>query len=513
MRDVRSLLLVACILLAAGAFPACSCEDNGQMGRQDLAGLDLSASAGDLAGAMVMPSTDGGCGIAGANCASGAACCSGSCDPSMHVCTIPQCAPVNAQCKVATDCCNLNCSSGLCTAGQCVSDNQPCTPGGASCCSTQCVNGSCKPLNTQCLTAGNACGTGTDGGTLQCCGKLCTNGTCAAPSQVSYCTQPGDICQHDNECCTGVCTIPNGGSVGTCANIAVKCGPNANGGVDGTVCKGCQGCCSSYCQPFGTGGSHICQPASGCHVLGDLCLKNTDCCGGDAMSGLPGAGLVICTAVPGFPQIGTCSMANPNNCSGEPTCKNTCQPEGDICHNKDVMCSSNSFPANCCSAPGASSGVCLPDKLGVPRCFGLAPGDGGAMGCQGTGQACASSADCCGGLPCLPNASGHLVCGSVSCVPGGGTCTTTADCCTGFACSVPAGSTSGTCVNPTPPPPQPVDGGATDLASPPPSCALSGQSCTAGGAPACCGAGQCIGPTGAACGASETDCICSSPII
>ncbi len=402
------------------------------------------------------------------------------------------CAGNGVACANAAACCTLDCTNGACAATQCVSDNQPCTAGGAACCSTQCVNGSCKPLNTTCKTAGNSCAGGGD-----CCSKLCVGGTCAVPSQVSYCTQLGDICFADGECCTGVCLGASGATAGTCAAIATSCS------VDGTSCNGCSTtprCCSGFCAPFGASGATICQPASGCHVLGDLCHATTDCCGGDVASGLPGAGLVICVPDPTHPQIGTCSMANPNNCpNNQPTCKNTCQPEGDVCHFKGVGgCSSNSFPANCCGAPGSASGMCQLDKLGVPRCYGLAA-------CVMAGGSCASSADCCNGVPCTPNASGALTCGTAMCVDAGGVCTTTADCCTGLACNLPPGALKGTCTAPTAPP---SDGGA------PPVCALYGQACST--TTSCCGGqGTCLGPypTSAACAAGEADCTCYTPLM
>ena len=40
-----------------------------------------------------------------------------------------------------------------------------------------------------------------------------------------------------------------------------------NGGLP--RCGG--GCCSRACAPWGPTGALVCQPASGCHVNGDLC--------------------------------------------------------------------------------------------------------------------------------------------------------------------------------------------------------------------------------------------------
>ena len=335
---MRTYLLTLAVLAIGGLTPGCGCNHNTGVG--DMLGTDTDGGEDMTA---VVP-VDGGCFTGGNACSVNTECCSGVCDPAMHICTVAACAANGSTCVNPTDCCGLNCAGGTCSSMACVSDNQPCTAGGNSCCSQQCDNGTCKPLNATCSTAGNACTTDAN-----CCSGKCnpTSMTCEAPSTVSYCTQPGDICFHNAECCTGVCTIASGATAGTCATITTPCR------VDGLTCDGCGGCCSSYCAPFGTGTTKICQPASGCHVLGDLCTKNTDCCGGDEPNGLPGSGLVICVPDPAHPSIGTCSMANPNNCvNKEPTCKNTCQPEGDVCHYLgNGGCSSNSFPNNCCSAP------------------------------------------------------------------------------------------------------------------------------------------------------------------
>jgi hypothetical protein len=481
--DARTLILGALLVLFSGANPGCGCNKD-KNGNGDGGGdASVLGDGGTDDAAMVLISTDGGCTASGDVCQMGGQCCSGVCDSSGH-CGQGMCAQASQTCKVGTDCCTLSCSNGACSTQQCISDGQACTAGGAACCSTKCVGGTCQALNAMCKTAGNAC----PNGNADCCSKLCTSGLCATPSKVSYCTQPGDICYRDNDCCTGVCAGVTASAPGTCATLGGGCA------VDGLACNGCTGCCSSYCAPFGTLGSRICQPASGCHVLGDLCHVNADCCGGDLRTMLPGAGVVVCVPDPTYPTIGTCSKASPTNCPNKqmyPTCQKACQPEGDVCHYlMNGGCSSNSFPADCCGMPGASAGVCKLDKLGVPRCYGITT-------CVMAGGICASAADCCNGVPCVPDATGLLKCNmpTVTCQPAGAVCTTTTDCCTGYECLVPPGSLKGTCTAPMPPPTPPdmappadLNGytppdlyGAPppDLATPPPGmCALYGQSCS-----------------------------------
>ena len=559
--------------IVVGVFLAGACDDKGTPGDgpgKEVAVTDLRPDApadlgpnndgpkagegvsGDAKRDALAPDTKP-CKVTGTTCAANAECCTGTCTNGM--CAIA-CFSDGDACKVATDCCSLSCTNGKC-APACVSDNQPCTVGGTACCSTQCVvatgdggsatQGKCKPLNPTCATAGNACtvitppppvpdaglkldvGPRPEAGTvpiITCCSGQCIAGKCAAPSQVSFCTQVGDICFKDSECCTGACAgITATKPAGTCAAIT-----GSNCLVDGITCAGCNGCCSSFCAPFGMSGPNVCQPASGCHVEGDLCHKDTDCCGGDPaqIGKIPGAGLVKCEPDPTYPQIGRCSKPNASNCPPGLNCGNSCVPEGAACHYKgNGGCPSNSTRNDCCAAPG-NSGMCKLDKLGIPRCYGL-----GA--CVPAGGDCASSADCCNNLPCVPDAAGHLKCGAAPCVPQGGVCTTTADCCAGMPCIVPPGSLAGICGPPPPPPPgdgplktdgpKPPDLGplpdgykVPDKAIPPdqklPTCALYGQGCSTT-MPCCPNQGDCRRPypTATLCTAGATDCTCFNPII
>jgi hypothetical protein len=234
----------------------------------------------------------------------------------------------------------------------------------------------------------------------------------------------------------------------------------------------------------------ICQPAEGCHVTGDLCTKDTDCCGYKG-SGLPGDGNVTCDFSGGVPGLGICR--NPLSCN----------PEGNVCHFKDYVCGSSSARNDCCEHLGSATD-CELDKLGVPRCHAITT-------CRKTGETCASSADCCDGSPCVPDSTGVLHCGATPCVPTTGGCTTDADCCSGLTCTHPLGSTSGTCGG-APPPPPPVDGGvydAPDAVDGAYTCSLYGQSCKADAD--CCDGVPCLDATGAPCAAGAT-CTCHNNI-
>jgi len=349
----------------------------------------------------------------------------------------PNCTPLGNACTVSGDCCSGNCNGGSCHPPTCTGDNQACSTN-AQCCSGTCANGTCTPLNSSCKTLGNPCTGGNE-----CCSLYCANGVCSAPS---YCGQNGDICAKGSDCCGGVCTIAQNNTFGTC-------GQPSSGGctIDGMLCGGttsdggviytdgglpqCGGeCCSRDCAPWGPTKVLICQPASGCHPVGDICHSDNDCCGGNG-GGKKDAGVTVCIMTNG---VGVCS--NPTGC----------KPNGDICRLQTNQCNATE---NCCSGNVQQFNTCHQDNLGVPRCSYA-----GDAGCVPTSGACATSADCCDLNPCV-----NGVCGG-GCVKCGGACTTTADCCAGGQCN-----SQGTCDCP--------DGGG---------CALYGQECGDAGSLPCC---------------------------
>jgi hypothetical protein len=276
----------------------------------------------------------------------------------------------------------------------------------------------------------------------------------------SFCIQTGDVCSDSGTCCSGDCQKGTG-TLGTCApppSGATYC----SDGVDGTVCGDCNNCCSRLCAPYAPTGVLVCQPASGCRVNGNLCRKDSDCCGA-AGTGLPGDGNVTCEIDAGK-ALGICR--NPKSCN----------PQGNVCHYKEdngYSCNVSSARNDCCAAVG-NSGVCKLDPLRVPRCNGL------GTTCIVAGQICSSAMDCCNQAPCVPDGTGMLRCygqpgidGGVpsSCVPAGGPCSINGDCCMGYTCIQPPGSTQGTCGIPVPP-----DAGVPDGSTP--GCAQYGQLCT-----------------------------------
>jgi hypothetical protein len=205
-------------------------------------------------------------------------------------------------------------------------------------------------------------------------------------------------------------------------------GTAADGGViinDGGL-PSCGGpCCSRSCAPWGPTGVLVCQPASGCHVVGDLCTTDSDCCGS---AGLPYGGPkpVVCDKTGSTGIYGVCR--NPNGC----------KPNGDVCKLQNSSCNSS---CDCCSGNCETQDTCKQDNVGVPRCA--------SPQCVNPGGSCASSADCCNGMPCVPNpvdgGTPPYVCYQAACVPSCGACTNNADCCPGETCDMAPGSQTGTC--------------------------------------------------------------------
>ncbi len=412
-------------------------------------------------------------------CSGNSSCCSGMCDVSTAKCkaNVSLCAASGQACAVSTDCCNLSCVGSVCaTATSCTADNAACQMP-SQCCSGTCASGACQALNTSCKTAGNPCMTGTE-----CCSKYCKSGTCALGA--SYCIQPGDVCYRSTDCCTGLCNMAAGASAGTCVDLATSGAGNCV--QDGITCGDCTNCCSRVCGPYALSGVKICQPASGCRVTNNLCQKNSDCCGGTGSAGNEGS--VNCDIASGVtPPVGACS--NPTGC----------QVRGNVCG----LRTGNSICGNareaCCDCQAPKWQCCKTDEIGVPRCFGGSTTQcptgytGKDPCCIKAGNTCSFSSECCGGVPCVPDAVGTLRCLATACVPTGGACTNTGDCCTGLACNIVPGQPSGTC-------------GSTSA-----TCALYGQSCSS--TVACCGTVPCStgDGSGAPCAAGETGCSCYRP--
>jgi hypothetical protein len=188
------------------------------------------------------------------------------------------------------------------------------------------------------------------------------------------------------------------------------------------------------CVSFGTSGAKVCQRTGGCHMDGDLCRKDSDCCGAPG-TGLPGEGNGSCQFQPGQ-DVGVCRLPK------------GCNPEGNVCGMAGESCGFSSARKDCCGAAGDPT-ACQLDPLGVPRCRAIKE-------CRKPAQTCSHISDCCDSLPCVPDPNGVLRCATLSadagasCIPAGGPCTAQSDCCPDIECNIAIGSTQGMCGEPTP---------------------------------------------------------------
>src|SRR5262249_46939922 len=147
-------------------------------------------------------------------------------------------------------------------------------------------------------------------------------------------------CFKGSDCCTGICKNVNGALGGTCGALTVSSlscegagtvtGNAVAGG--GTVCPFKQGittcgsnCCSSAFGATGAAtGYSICEQPSGCHPIGEICLKDSDCCGNN-----------------GLPQPQPPSTKNRSCQFGADPTVGRCGPDGNGCTQPGIQCKLN----------------------------------------------------------------------------------------------------------------------------------------------------------------------------
>ena len=384
----------------------------------------------------------------GQGCSSDGACCSLSCVGGT-------CGALNTTCSTIGNACGGTtpdggpekaCCSNFCIAGQC---QQPsyCSQAGDTCATAaDCCSQVCTITGTQALGIcgpppsgpascsmpdGTLCaGTTADGGIViqdggvPACGGSCCSRSCApwGPTGVLVC-QPasgckieGDICTSSAQCCggagsgepqaglvtclitapalVGICRSPTGGS-----DAGNACIPN------GDVCKlattSCSkdcNCCTGNCNTDDTCkqdnlGIPRCTGAA-CVDAGTACSSSADCCNGNPCvpSKVDGGPEFTCYPFQCVQSCGSCSN-NADCCPGSNCLNGTCDPCG------------GGTPGDG-GAPG--DGGNGPDGSGLPPDGGAPPPPDG--GCASYGQVCATSAECCNGVPCTPQLLGAARC-------------------------------------------------------------------------------------------------------
>lgn len=415
------------------------------------------------------------CSGAGVPAESAEPCCLKQRDPQSATCAAPlgSCKESTEACTSSAECCSGVCKAGKCFKRLCIADNTACKTD-EECCGGSCVANAaaqggklCAPLNTTCRTSGNPCGQGSE-----CCSGVCHNNVCQTGA--SFCKQSGDVCGADSNCCSGTCTKAANGKLGTCAPppAGATCkieGQTVNANAADPAVPACGGECCSRTAGIGESGIVVCLSPSGCHPTGEACAEDNDCCsvatGGKCVKAAP------------TDKLGRCDVGG-----------GACRAAGTICARGADTCTAET---ECCSGnTGKNPSACQPDLFGVQRC--TLTGENCGLRPNRAGEACATSADCCG-KPCVPGngdagtvvgdaGTTPFVCAASACIAAGGACTATADCCSGSLCEVTPGKTSGRCV---------AGRGGAAL-----TCSLRGQSCK--GVP-CCSSDLVCNPTSERC--------------
>jgi len=396
------------------------------------------------------------------------------------------------------------CCSGICNNSVCANPIY-CTGPASSCsvntdcCSNHCVNGGCSAQ--QCFDVGMPCGANTD-----CCTHTCTSGTCAQiPNSPGTCKVIGQACASAADCCSTNC------QGGVCVR-AYSCQAN------GDICLRDSDCCGNACSANDGGAGNCLQinggGGGGCLQDGNPCSGGTNCCSRTCVN--PGSGTTVCQPVDGCRLTGDFCLSTSACCGGGPNPNGTVQCNGGRCDNGQAcngvgnICGSATLPDGGILTINASQDwcdgkttVCKVDSNGVPRCVGGCPGGtcssscptgytGQAPCCIATNQACQFSDQCCGGARCLPG-DGGFFCTVPTCRGVGTTCDAGSnECCNGTQCLRTGGGEFGVTYACQAPPP-PYDAGVPDGGG---ACLANGTSCD-GGMSCCsqiCASGACRAP-------------------
>ena len=282
MRTSRPLLVLTMLaaLLAGASLIALGCGGSGSSHAGSGDGGDSDGSLGDSASSG---SSSGGGGDAGFQ---------GDADLTPDVFGSGpgngSCLQLGAACHTSGDCCSSDCVNGSCAYPACHSDNTACTSNG-QCCSQTCSNGKCKALNT------TARRSATRARPTRSAAPRCARRDLPA---VVLLRAARRCVRREHRLLHGRLQRRDRPDAGHLRGVAAF-GPSqlrprrrralgggaADGGavfIDSGLPK-CGGpCCSRACAPWGPTGVLVCQPASGCHPVGDLCAADVDCCGAAA---------------------------------------------------------------------------------------------------------------------------------------------------------------------------------------------------------------------------------------
>ena len=411
------------------------------------------------------------------------------------------------------------CCSGVCNNSVCAS---PAYCGGPAsscsantdCCSNHCLNGGCSAQ--QCFDIGTACGANSD-----CCTQTCISGTCAQiPNSPGTCKVIGQACASGAECCSTNC------QGGVCVR-AYSCQAN------GDICLRNSDCCGNACSANDGGAGNCLQinggGGGGCLQDGNPCSGGTNCCSRTCVN--PGSGATVCQPVDGCRLTGDFCLSTSACCGGGPNPNGTVQCNGGRCDNGQAC----NGVGNICGAATLPDGGILQINASQDCC------DGKKTVCKldssGVGSSCdAGSSECCNGTECLRTGGGEFgvsyACqvppppydagvpdGGGACLANGTSCDAGVSCCSQIcasgACRAPAvcqplngvcTATADCCSGLS----CSVPSGSTTGTCQSGSCPGLGQTCSAQAA--CCAGLRCLNASGISCSTSDPSCICASTL-
>ncbi|MDI3289348.1 hypothetical protein [Polyangium sp. 15x6] len=238
-----------------------------------------------------------------------------------------------------------------------------------------------------CTDVGNSCGIDAD-----CCTNQCWWGTCQCVATTDW------GCTKDADCCNGgACYITAPATIGTCRL------------PDGAPCTHGDGE-SESCN------SHVCWDGvcATCALTQSACGGDNDCCQGDCRSGgccQPPGGACgsdddCCVGTTGYCYQGACHCIYIGDwgCDKDSDCC-AADVDGTICNTNGKCCIPEGMPAigesGCCTT-GIRNGLCATCKEGGSctqdsDCCSNSCINGACHECVGAGRAdCTQDADCCG---------------------------------------------------------------------------------------------------------------------
>ena len=208
-------------------------------------GMGCCPSMGGATGCVALATDVNNCGVCGNVCATGSACCGGTC---VALTSTNNCGACGTVCAAGQGCCNGACTS-ISSTTNCGACGNACMAGGA------CCGGTCQALTsaTNCGACGNVCASG----------QGCCTGTCTSVSTNMNCGGCGMACAPTNGtgmCVSGTCTVTSCMSGFADCNKMASDGCEANLGSDNNNCGACGMACATgiqctagVCGIYGTG--------------------------------------------------------------------------------------------------------------------------------------------------------------------------------------------------------------------------------------------------------------------